>query len=71
MVKLTLEQQADFVHDDPDVFSPSAGAWGRQGSTNVNLPKAKKPIMERAGQAAWQNACAAAEKRSASKSREK
>jgi hypothetical protein len=71
MVKLTPEQQAEFMHDFPDVFSPCAGAWGRQGSTSANLPKVKKTVMERAVQAAWQNACAAAEKRSVSKSRKR
>src|SRR5271167_82268 len=39
MVKLTPEQQADFVHDQPEVFSPVNGAWGRQGATSVLLSK--------------------------------
>lgn len=62
MVKLTPEQQADFMHDFPEVFSPAAGAWGRQGSTVISLPQAKKAILQPAVQAAWQNAVTAAAK---------
>jgi hypothetical protein len=58
MVKLTPEQQAEFVHDYPEVFSPASGAWGRQGSTSVNLPKARKVELSRAVEAAWRNALA-------------
>jgi hypothetical protein len=68
MVKLTPEQQADFVHDYPEVFSPAAGAWGRQGSTSVVLPKARKAEMSRAVEAAWRNALALPPPRSKRKS---
>ena len=37
MVKLTPEQQRTFIEKAPELFSPSSGAWGRQGSTNVYL----------------------------------
>ena len=40
MVILTPEQQAEFLHDYPEVFAPAAGAWGRDGSTTIALPKA-------------------------------
>ena len=56
MVKLTPEQQADFVHDYPTVFAPASGAWGRQGSTSVCLPTARKTEITSAVEAAWQNA---------------
>jgi YjbR protein len=59
MVKLTPEQQAEFLNDFPEVFSPASGAWGRQGSTVICLAKAKKAVMQPAVQAAWQNAVAA------------
>jgi YjbR len=59
MVKLTPEQQADFVHDYPEVFRPANGAWGRQGSTIVFLPKARKAMLQPAVEAAWRNAVAA------------
>ena len=39
MVQLTPEQQAEFMHDHPQVFSPAAGKWGQKGSTIVNLSK--------------------------------
>ena len=42
MVKLTPEQQSEFMYDFPAVFSPVNGAWGRQGCTSVYLPKARK-----------------------------
>lgn len=58
MVKLTPEAQAEFVHDYPEVFSPASGAWGRQGSTSVNLPKARKAQLSGAVEAAWRNALA-------------
>lgn len=56
MVKLTPEQQAEFVHDYPEVFSPCAGKWGEQGATNVELRKARKTVIQRALEAARQNA---------------
>jgi len=56
MVKLTPEQQAEFLHDHPEVFSPCAGKWGEQGATSIDLKKAKKAILERALEAARQNA---------------
>ena len=59
MVKLTPEQQADFVHDHPTVFTPVNGAWGRQGCTSVHLPKATKTALEPAVKAAYSNALAA------------
>jgi YjbR len=67
MVKLTPEQQADFVHDYPAVFSPASGKWGLQGATSVCLPKARKAELSRAVEAAWQNAVSAsvAKKKSA------
>lgn len=48
MVKLTPDQQADFVRDSPDVFKPENGAWGRQGCTAVRLALAEE---ERVGEA--------------------
>ena len=31
MVKLTPEQQEEFMRANPGIFSPASGAWGRQG----------------------------------------
>jgi len=56
MVQVTPEQQAEFLHDHPLVFSPAAGAWGRKGSTIVALPKATMAVMKTAVEAAYQKA---------------
>ena len=34
---LNLEQQAAFIADQPDMFLPVAGTWGRNGATHVRL----------------------------------
>lgn len=56
MVQLMPEQQAEFMHDHPQLFSPAAGKWGQNGSTIVNLPKATKAVLQSAVEAAWKNA---------------
>ena len=48
MVKLTPEQQRTFIEKAPELFSPSSGAWGRQGCTNVYLASAKARIVSTA-----------------------
>jgi hypothetical protein len=63
MVQLTPEQQAEFMHDHPLVFLPAAGAWGRGGSTLVELRKATKAVLQTAIEAAYKNAVDAALKR--------
>jgi hypothetical protein len=50
---LTPEQQAGMVHDEPEIFSPVAGGWGRQGSTRVRLAKVTSDILEAAMQTAY------------------
>jgi hypothetical protein len=55
MVKLTPEQQAELMSDEPKVFLPAAGAWGRKGSTTVQLKCANKATVHRALEAAWRN----------------
>jgi hypothetical protein len=55
MVKLTPEQQAELMTDEPKVFFPAAGAWGRKGSTTVQLKRANKATVRRALEAAWRN----------------
>jgi hypothetical protein len=55
MVKLTPEQQHDFIKSEPDVFAPSKGAWGRGGSTIVKLKAARQTLLCRAMAAAWGN----------------
>ena len=55
MVNLTPEQQHYFSKDEPEVFVPINGAWGRRGATRVNLKAAKKDSLRKAIQAAWRN----------------
>ncbi len=54
MVKLTPEQQNDFIALDPDAFSPASGAWGRQGCTNVRLDSVEEDQLGEAMTLAWQ-----------------
>jgi hypothetical protein len=56
MVKLTPEQQHEFVHDHPKVFVPVPGGWGLRGATHVRLRAATKAILRPALVAAWCNA---------------
>ncbi|MDE3109019.1 MAG: MmcQ/YjbR family DNA-binding protein [Acidobacteriota bacterium] len=55
MVKLTPEQQAEFVAADPAVFVPVKGGWGRKGATIVKLRPAKTASVRSAITAAWCN----------------
>jgi hypothetical protein len=53
MVKLTREEQNEFVRSDPGIFKSVKGTWGRQGGTNIYLPAAKVEIVRKALSAAW------------------
>jgi hypothetical protein len=48
MVKLTLQQQALFVHAEPAVFVPVKGGWGRRGATTVCLESAEETTVRSA-----------------------
>jgi len=50
---LTLEQQADFVQELPDVFLPIAGGWGRMGMTHIRLAVAHEDVLRGALHTAW------------------
>src|SRR2546430_2761268 len=54
-VKLTPNEQRDFVRSAPNVFQPAKGAWGRRGNTSVHLPAAKIEKVREALSAAWRN----------------
>ncbi len=56
MVKLTPEQQEEFVRAKPKVFVPVRGGWGRSGATSVLLRVAKSGDLRPAIAAAWCNA---------------
>ena len=53
-LKLTLEQQADFVREAPDIFLPIPGGWGRMGMTHIRLAKASEDVLAGALRTAWQ-----------------
>jgi hypothetical protein len=54
MVKLTPEQQQEFIRTDPDTFEAASGAWGRQGCTTVRLSTADEATVGEAMTLAWQ-----------------
>ena len=56
MVKLTPEQQQEFMRANPETFVPASGAWGRGGSTMVRLQSADPDIVGEAMTLAWQGA---------------
>ena len=65
---LAPEQQAAFVEEQPDVFVPIAGGWGRMGMTHIRLAAANEDVLAGALRAAWKlrlekNAKPAAKKR--------
>ena len=55
MVKLTPDEQQTFMQEEPHVFTPCNGVWGRRGATHVRLGRAKEKTVRRALKAAWIN----------------
>jgi hypothetical protein len=64
MVKLTPEQQERFIRENPAMFHPAAGEWGRQGSTMVTFAHASDEVVGEAMTLAWQNLARAAKNES-------
>jgi len=56
MVKLTAEEQQEFLRGNPKMFEPASGAWGRQGWTTATLSKLKPAELKAALETAWQHA---------------
>ena len=50
---LTLEHQAAFIADRPDLFLPIHGGWGRMGMTHVRLAEADEDTLAGALHTAW------------------
>ena len=50
---LTLEHQAAFVEEAPEIFLPIPGGWGRMGHTHIRLAAANEDILTGALRAAW------------------
>jgi hypothetical protein len=55
MVKLNTEQQELLVSAKPGIFAPASGAWGKRGSTLINLEKVDESTAAGAIQMAWEN----------------
>jgi hypothetical protein len=55
VLKLTTEQQQAFIAEQPTIFSPVQGGWGRMGMTYIHLDKADEPIMAGALKTAFHN----------------
>jgi hypothetical protein len=55
VLKLTIEQQSAFIADQPHIFSPVQGGWGRMGMTYIHLNEADESVMAGALQTAYQN----------------
>jgi hypothetical protein len=53
MVSLSPQQQAEMVEDEPQIFSPVPGGWGRKGATRVLLAKVKPDILAATLRTAW------------------
>jgi hypothetical protein len=50
---LTLEQQAVFVEEAPEVFLPIHCGWGRMGMTHIRLAAANEDVLYGALHTAW------------------
>ena len=50
---ITPEQQAEFVAEQPEVFLPIAGGWGRMGMTHIRLAQANEDVLAGALRVAW------------------
>ena len=50
---LTLEQQAAFVEEAPEIFLPIPGGWGRMGHTHIRLAAANEDVLAGALRTAW------------------
>ena len=55
VVKLMAEQQEMLMAAEPALFSPAAGAWGRQGWTRIDFKRASEATLKSALTMAWRN----------------
>ncbi len=50
---LSPEVQAAFVAEQPNLFLPIAGGWGKNGATHVRLAEADEDLLSGALRTAW------------------
>jgi hypothetical protein len=55
VMRLKPEEQGVVVSAHPDVFSAAAGAWGKQGWTEVFLPDVDEAALKSSLRMAWKN----------------
>jgi hypothetical protein len=55
VLKLTTDQQAEFIGELPEVFEPVQGGWGRMGMTYLVLDHADEATMRGALTTAHRN----------------
>jgi hypothetical protein len=53
VLRLAPEVQAALCADEPDLFTPLDGAWGRRGWTNLDLDLCAEETLRTALLAAW------------------
>jgi hypothetical protein len=54
VVMLSPDEQEGFVAEFPRAFAPVKGAWGKRGSTQINLAAAHPEAVAEAVRLAWQ-----------------
>jgi hypothetical protein len=52
-LSLTLEQQAAFVEEAPEIFLAIPGGWGKMGHTHIRLSAANEDVLTGALRTAW------------------
>jgi len=55
VLKLTPDQQDEFIEAWPKCFEPVPGGWGQRGYTRVLLRATSTPVMRKALKVAWMN----------------
>ena len=58
MVKLTPEQQTEFIEKHPEAFAPCKGTWGLRGATSVYLAAVRKSVLKEALTTSFHNTAA-------------
>ena len=52
---LSPEQQAAFLEDQPEMFLPISGGWGKMGMTHVRLAAVTEEVLTGALHTAWKS----------------
>jgi hypothetical protein len=64
---LSPQQQVEFCAEQPEMFLPVAGGWGRNGVTHIRLAEASEDVLEGALYAAWKRRVASNVKKTPAK----